>query len=183
MTIGKLGVSGFGTPAEPARAAGAVFCAAVLAVAVSAASAQAQSGAPAPSDDRLELEEGPEAGAAVDDAPPGAFAAPTYLDANEFRRRYENKTVHVLLGDDHYGSEYYMPGDESIYVGVDGACQRGEWSYVTPQFCFQYGSDGPHCWLVFDLEGETYHESIDGLRLRIYATEDTPLTCDPDLIG
>lgn len=113
--------------------------------------------------------------------PPGGERR--FLDANEFRARYENMTVHLLDGDLHYGSEYYMPGDQSIWIAFDGPCQLGDWAYVTPEFCFQYGDSGPHCWTIFDSGGETYAESVDGFLLRIYAVEERPLQCDPELFS
>lgn len=117
------------------------------------------------------------------EAPAFGGGARDFLDANEFRRRYENKTVHLLFGNDHYGSEYYLPDDRSIWIAADGPCQLGDWAYVSPQFCFQYGDDGPHCWTVYDQGGQTYAESVDGLVLRIYAVEERPLTCDPGLFS
>lgn len=158
--------------------------------AVAAAAQDGPAAAPAQQSAPIErggesLEEGP--GASGDPGPGEAPAfgggARDYLDAREFRRRYENKTVHLLFGSDHYGSEYYLPNDRSIWIAADGPCQLGDWSYVTPQFCFQYGNDGPHCWTVFDQEGETYAESVEGLRLRIYAVEERPLNCDPGLFS
>jgi hypothetical protein len=106
-----------------------------------------------------------------------------YVNADAFRRRYTEKTVHLLLEGQHYGSEYYMPGDRSLWVGEDGPCRPGYWIYQEPQFCFQYEDDGPYCWKVFDYNTVTYAESADGLVLEIYAIDEEPLTCDPALLS
>lgn len=107
-----------------------------------------------------------------------------YLDGAEFRSRYENKTIHLMLGLQHFGSEYYLPGDRSVWIGQGGPCQVGEWAYVTPQFCFQYETSGPHCWTVFDVDSTTFAQAVDGgLILRVYAIDEKPLSCDPELFG
>lgn len=106
-----------------------------------------------------------------------------YLDADEFRLRYQNKTVHLTAGERHYGSEYYLPGDRTVWIGDGGPCQKGVWAFVTPQFCFQYEASGPHCWTVFDSGDVTYALSVDGLLLEVYAVDERPLTCDPELFS
>lgn len=128
---------------------------------------------------------GPDAAPALE---PGLGVVPDelgrrYIDAAEFRRAFENRTVHLSSGSLHYGSEYYLPGDRAIWVVDGGPCRRGEWTYQTPLFCFTYGEDGPHCWRVFESDGVYYAESIDGLLLEIYAVEEQPLSCDPELFS
>ncbi len=152
-----------------------------------AAGAGAQDAEP-PADGAPEMREpGPRPESGPSAAPRGVTPPPEsarrYLDAAEFRTRYENKTVHLMAGGRHYGSEYYLPGDKSIWIGDGGPCQKGVWAYVTPQFCFQYGDNGPHCWTVFDANGVTYAQSIDGLVLEIYAVDKKPLSCAPELFS
>lgn len=106
-----------------------------------------------------------------------------YIDAAEFRDAFENRTVHLNSGGIHYGSEYYLPGDRSIWIGSGGPCKKGEWRYSGDLFCFTYGPDGPHCWRVFEVDGVYYAESIEGLVLRIYSVEERPLNCDPGLFS
>lgn len=106
-----------------------------------------------------------------------------YIEAQEFRDAFENKTVHLTSGGLHYGSEYYLPGDRSVWIGAGGPCRRGEWAYRGDLFCFSYGPDGPHCWRVFESGGDYFAESLEGLVLRIYSVEERPLNCDPGLFS
>lgn len=105
------------------------------------------------------------------------------LTPEEFRQAFEGKTVHLSTGDVHYGSEYYMPGDRSLWIAGDGPCRQGVWSHRSGLFCFRYAEDGPYCWRVFESAGVYYAESLEGLVLRIYAVEEKPLTCDPELFS
>lgn len=106
-----------------------------------------------------------------------------YIDAEEFRRQFENRTVHLTSDGMHYGSEYYLPGDRALWIGAGGPCRQGEWVYRKQLFCFTYGAEGPHCWHVFEHQGEYYAESLDGLVLHIYSVEERPLNCDPGLFS
>lgn len=106
-----------------------------------------------------------------------------YIQAQEFRDAFENRTVHLTSGGLHYGSEYYLPGDRSVWIGAGGPCRRGEWAYQGDLFCFTYGPDGPHCWRVFESGGEYFAESLEGLVLKIYSVEERPLNCDPGLFS
>lgn len=115
------------------------------------------------------------------DAPPAS--ARRYIQAQEFRDAFENKTVHLTSGGLHYGSEYYLPGDRSVWIGSGGPCRRGEWAYQGDLFCFTYGPDGPHCWRVFESGGAYFAESLEGLVLKIYSVEERPLNCDPGLFS
>lgn len=103
-----------------------------------------------------------------------------YLDAEDFRTRYENRTVHLSLGPDHYGSEQYLPDDITVWIFRDGRCQRGTWTYADQLFCFNYDPSAPDsCWRVFDGDGATWAETDDrALALRIYKVEREPLACN-----
>lgn len=174
-----------------ARAVAAFGAAAALASTLIVAgplAASAETGAAQPLANERTAPEPPRPTPAQAQTEPGPLSPPVegrrYLDAAEFRRRYENTTVHLLDQNGHYGSEFYLPGDRTVWIAQQGPCQRGEWAYVAPQFCFTYenGASGPHCWTVFDSEGETYVQSIDtGLILRIYSVDERPLQCDPGL--
>ena len=108
-------------------------------------------------------------------------AARRDLDADAFRRAFEGKTVHLSSGDMHYGSEYYMPGDRSLWIASQGPCRLGSWTYEAGLFCFRYAEDGPYCWRVYESGGTYFAESMEGLVLEIYAVEEKPLQCDPEL--
>ena len=106
-----------------------------------------------------------------------------YLDAQELRDRFENHTVHLTLGDMHYGSEYYLPGDRTIWIAANGPCEDGVWDYTSAVFCFRYPGHAESCWRVFEARGSFWAESIDGLLLRIVAVEKRPLNCQPELFS
>lgn len=120
-------------------------------------------------------------------AEPDKSAAPELgrrdITADEFRAAFEHKTVHLSTNGFHYGSEYYLPGDRSVWIAFDGPCRLGSWTYEGSRFCFRYEADGPYCWRVFVEGGVYYAESVDGLVLRIYSVDEKPLTCDPELFS
>lgn len=123
-------------------------------------------------------EAAPEAGA-LESVPPER----AYLDADAFRAAFEGKTVHLTDGALHYGSEHYLPGDKALWQGAGGPCRQGAWVYTNPLFCFTYTGDGPHCWRVFQAGDVYYAESTDGLLLRIYQIDASPLDCAPALLS
>ncbi|MEO1331694.1 MAG: hypothetical protein AAFW46_18775, partial [Pseudomonadota bacterium] len=84
-----------------------------------------------------------------------------YFDAEDFRARFENRTVHLALGAQHYGSEQYLPGDRTVWIYRDGRCQNGDWFFGEGQFCFQYDSSDLSCWRVFEAGGGLYAETAD----------------------
>lgn len=106
------------------------------------------------------------------------------FDAADFRAAFEERTIH-LIGPSglHYGSEYYAPGDRTIWIPADGPCLPGDWWFEGDRMCFQYPDSGPHCWLVYEEAGEVYVLSNDGLLLRIVSVEERPLQCDPELLS
>ncbi|MEO1121052.1 MAG: hypothetical protein AAFW88_07335 [Pseudomonadota bacterium] len=106
-----------------------------------------------------------------------------YIDAEEFRARFENHTVHLTLRGRHYGSEYYLPGDRSIWIAAEGPCEDGVWDYAQTVFCFRYPGHSESCWRVFEAQGSFWAESVQGLLLRIVAVEARPLNCQPELFS
>lgn len=106
-----------------------------------------------------------------------------YLDAAAFRAAFEGKTVHLSSGGVHYGSEYYLPGDRSVWIAANEPCRPGDWYFDRGRFCFQYAAEGPYCWFVFQRGDRFFAESMDGFELQIYAVEERPLTCDPQLFS
>lgn len=106
-----------------------------------------------------------------------------YLEPDAFRALFEGKTIHVTRNGEHYGSEYYKPGDRTVWIADQGPCRPGVWYYEAPQFCFRYGDDGPHCWTVFRRGDAFYAESTFGVELKINAVEERPLSCDPELLS
>lgn len=115
--------------------------------------------------------------------PPPAEAERRYLNADDFRARFENRTVHLSLGPDHYGSEQYLSGDRTVWIFRDGRCQNGDWTFGAGLFCFRYDEARESCWRVFDARGATYAETADRtLTLKIYKVEKEPLSCRPDLV-
>ncbi|MEL6979566.1 MAG: hypothetical protein AAGM38_12920, partial [Pseudomonadota bacterium] len=106
-----------------------------------------------------------------------------YLDADGFRTLFEGKTVHLRRNGEHYGSEYYKTGDRSLWIARDQPCQPGYWYYVSERFCFQYEVGGPYCWSVFRQGEQFYAESFDGFELEIYAVDEQPLSCSPELLS
>ncbi|MEM9725098.1 MAG: hypothetical protein AAF909_06530 [Pseudomonadota bacterium] len=106
-----------------------------------------------------------------------------YLDAAGFRALFEGKTVHLSSEGRHYGSEYYKSGDRSVWVATDQPCRPGVWYYETPNICFQYDDDGPHCWRVFQRGEGLFAESTDGFVLDIYAVDEKPISCAPELLS
>lgn len=110
--------------------------------------------------------------------------ARTYLDAARFRALFEGKTIHLTADNLYYGSEYYIPGDRSVWVFNGGGCQNGKWVYTAAQeFCFTYGSEVPSCWRVFESGGNYYAEAFDGLLLRVAEISNEPLSCEPELLS
>lgn len=107
----------------------------------------------------------------------------TYLDAEGFRLLFEGKTVHLSSGGRHYGSEYYKPGDHSIWIAAGSPCRKGDWYYQSEHICFLYQEDGPYCWRVFRRDGRFFAESTDGFELEIYKIENKPLRCEDDLVS
>lgn len=149
-----------------------------------AALALAAALAPAPAAAQSSLPETPpEAERADDPAAPAPGGPRRYLTPDEFRVAFENKTVHLQSGPNHYGSEFYLPGDRTVWIGRGQPCKAGVWTYSEPLYCFRYEDPGEHCWRVFESGGAFFAESIDGLLLEVYAVEERPLTCDPELFS
>lgn len=109
--------------------------------------------------------------------------ARTYLTPEEFRAAFENRTAHLHASNIHYGSEYYLPGDRTIWVPDDGPCKPGVWTYTQGLYCFQYDNPTQHCWTVFESGGVIFAESVGGLLLEVYSVEERPLQCDPGLFS
>lgn len=121
--------------------------------------------------------------AAETEPKPVSESGRTYLDAEGFRLLFEGKTVHLSADGRHYGSEYYTPGDQSIWIAAGSPCRKGDWYYQAEQICFVYQQDGPYCWRVFRQNGTFFAESTDGFVLEIYKIEDEPLVCEDELIS
>lgn len=100
-----------------------------------------------------------------------------YLDDHAFEKLFGNRSVHLTLNGEYYGSEHYYPGKKTVWAFRDGPCTPGVWTFQKRTFCFSYPNQAPSCWRVFEEGGDYFAESIEGLLLRIDSVTSEPLDC------
>lgn len=118
-----------------------------------------------------------------------AHAAPAQeapMTGAEFRAFAEGHTLHFEdETGEHFGSEQYFEGGQTLWLPRGGQCERGVWTAESGRICFLYAV-GIACWRVYRLgENDLAAISADDLegepttRLRLTRRDRTPLIC-PD---
>lgn len=114
-------------------------------------------------------------------------AAQSPLNANEFQRYTEGKTLFFGLEGEAYGVERYRPNRRVTWSFLDGRCKDGEWFPSGDQICFVY-EDSPdqHCWQFFLQNGQLVARFGNNPEdLPVYETQeqDKPMMCLGPEIG
>lgn len=178
LTLGALALAGAAS-AEPLRAP-PPFLSQLLEI---EARVNAQLETP-PSDKSADPKALPRLGETEDAATPGARV---YLDGDAFRERFEGKTLHLRdLGGAYYGSEQFMSGDRSVWTFRGEDCQDGVWTYssVSREYCFTYGTNGPHCWYMYEEDGVVFAAGApSGITLEVFDINDAPVGCQADRLS
>lgn len=97
------------------------------------------------------------------------------LNAEQFNRYTQGRTLFYGFGGALYGVERYLPGRRVIWSFLDGKCQEGSWYEDAGQICFTYEDHGdPQCW-SFELTpgGLTARFEDDPAATELYEAEDT----------
>ena len=94
----------------------------------------------------------------------GAALAADPMDAQEFDRYTQGRTIYYSQLGQPFGVEEYLPGNRVRWSFLDGQCKEGFWYQEERFICFVYDDQpDPQCWTFWD----------EGARLRALY-EDTP---------
>ncbi|KIC07586.1 hypothetical protein RA19_23385 [Leisingera sp. ANG-M1] len=105
---------------------------------------------------------------------PGPAAAGEPLNAEQFDRYTQGRTLFYGFGGAMYGVERYLPGRRVIWSFLDGKCQEGSWYEDNGQICFLYQDRAdPQCW-SFELTpgGLTARFENDPAATELYEAEE-----------
>jgi len=114
-----------------------------------------------------------------------AMAQDTPMSAREFRDFAEGHTLHFRdRAGNYFGSEQYLPSDQTIWLPNGGQCLKGIWAEDAGRICFGYRT-GTSCWRLY-AEGEDslYARNADEdggqlVELWLLRKDEQPLLC-PD---
>ncbi|WP_264213915.1 hypothetical protein [Leisingera thetidis] len=104
----------------------------------------------------------------------GPLRAAEPLNAEEFDRYTQGRTLFYGFGGAMYGVERYLPGRRVIWSFLDGECQEGSWYEEAGQICFLYQDrEDPQCW-SFELtsRGLTARFENDPAATELYEAEE-----------